>query len=87
MLRPIPALFAALALAASTLSAGEARTLTSKDGRAIDVEIIGYKGETLRVRRADLVVRRGFRSHALLWLRSGCDPLASRRARRRRPIR
>lgn len=53
MLRPIPALFAALALAASTLSAGEARTLTSKDGRAIDVEIIGYKGETLRVRRAD----------------------------------
>lgn len=35
------------------LAAAETRTLTSKDGRSIEVEILSHKEEMLRVRRAD----------------------------------
>lgn len=53
MLRRLVVPLTLLVLAAATLSAGETRTLTSKDGRSIDAEIVGYKGETLRIRRID----------------------------------
>jgi hypothetical protein len=45
-------LLAALLLAPFA-NAGETRSLTSKDGRSIEAEILSYKGDTLRVRRAD----------------------------------
>lgn len=45
-------LFALLAL--STLqTALQARTLTAKDGRTIEVEILAYDGDTIRIKRLD----------------------------------
>ena len=41
------------AAAATQLLAGVKRTLTARDGRTMEAEILSYKGETLRVRRAD----------------------------------
>lgn len=46
-------LLAILLLVSSLVHAGETRSLTSKDGRSIEAEIISYKGDNLRVRRAD----------------------------------
>jgi hypothetical protein len=53
MIRHLLALFAVLMALPICLVAGDTRALTAKDGRSIEVEILGYKGETLRVRRAD----------------------------------
>lgn len=53
MLRRISAPLSLFALASAILSAGETHTLTSKDGRSIEAEIVSYKGETLRIRRTD----------------------------------
>ena len=46
-------LLAALLATLPLVHAGETRTLTSKDGRSIEAEIVSYKGDTLRMRRAD----------------------------------
>ena len=46
-------LLAGLVLLSSRVPAGEPRSFTSKDGRSIEAEIISYKGDNLRVRRAD----------------------------------
>lgn len=53
LLRPL--LLAALLLPALTplRGQGESRTFTSKDGRTIEAEVLGFKGETLRIRRVD----------------------------------
>jgi len=48
-----PALIAALLATALSALGGESRTLTAKDGRSIEAEILGYKGDRIRVRRAD----------------------------------
>ena len=52
-MRPVLILLALCALVSSPGHAGETRNLTSKDGRSIEAEIISYKGDNLRVRRAD----------------------------------
>ncbi len=52
-MRPVLLLLALCALVSSPVHAGETRNLTSKDGRSIEAEIISYKGDNLRVRRAD----------------------------------
>jgi hypothetical protein len=52
LLRPLLAV-SLLAAAASLLPAGEVRTFTSTDGRTIEAEVLGYKGDTLRIRRVD----------------------------------
>lgn len=44
--------FAALLLAACACPAS-ARTLTAKDGRAIEVEILAYEGDAIRIKRTD----------------------------------
>ncbi len=46
--------FLALLLALAPLAADAApRTFTARDGRTMEAEILGYKGDTLRVRRSD----------------------------------
>ncbi len=50
---PFPALAAGVALCIAGASPAAARPLTAKDGRTMEADILGYRGETLRVRRAD----------------------------------
>lgn len=47
------ALLAALGACAAALPAADVRTLTAKDGRSIEAEILGHRGDTLRIRRSD----------------------------------
>jgi hypothetical protein len=43
----------ACVLGAASLDAGVVRTFTSRDGRTIEAEWLGYRGDTLRLRRVD----------------------------------
>lgn len=54
MARPLRFARPLLALLALAVCAHlDARTFTAKDGRTMEADILGYKGETLRVRRTD----------------------------------
>ena len=49
----LPRFFFAWMLMIASLAAGEVRTFTSKDGRAIEAELLGFRDDALRVRRTD----------------------------------